>query len=134
MARRRAHRPEAQRRIRTAAAAALLASTALATLGACASSGRHAERHGWVDNRGVVRTGAPATLHRDLTTLVAPTGALLAWERSDSAPAVERRFEYDRRTAALNPRRAAALRATLQWPEPLGPPERPVRFRRWEQD
>lgn len=117
-----------------AAAAALAVLGPIVLPGGLAGCSGGPERTHHVGPDGRVRAGVPAAVTRDLTATVAPTGPLLAWERSPSAPPRTGRFEYDRRTAGLNPREPRALRATLQWPTPLGPPERPIRFERWDQD
>ena len=42
-------------------------------------------------------------------------------------------FEYARRDGALSARTATPYTALRQWPGPIPPRERPVRFERWEQ-
>ena len=42
-------------------------------------------------------------------------------------------FEYARRDGALSARTATPYTALRQWPGPIPPREKPVRFERWEQ-
>jgi hypothetical protein len=66
-----------------------------------------------------------------MSMLVLPTDDMLAWERT--APDPTMRFEYARLDERLTPRTRQPLRATDQWPEIPGPPERRVRFWYWWQ-
>lgn len=81
------------------------------------------------------RTGAAApgaaTAHRS-AALVFSGPATARWARGSGNLYFDR-FEYDRRDEALNATSPLPLLATNQWLQPTPPPERPVRFRRWEQ-
>jgi len=82
-------------------------------------------------------TPAQAPAHRPATrpmaSSVMPTDLVRAHERSAGATGLTGRFEFGRLDASLGIRRPAPFTAENDWPQALRPPERPIRFRRWEQ-
>ena len=59
--------------------------------------------------------------------------AALAWRRSAGGLADFERWEFSRNDATVNATGRAPLLGSREWPEPLGPPERPVLFWLWRQ-